>query len=76
MNRSQIHVLPLSSYDIKTTRAEIRIPSDVVTAIAFRKDHPRSYVGSTTLGIAFVDENNGAIQMRKRKQTTSPAVPR
>ena len=68
INRSQIYVLPLSSYDVKTTRAEVRIPSDVVTAIAFRKDHPGSYIGSTTLGIAFVDEKNGAIQMLKRKR--------
>ena len=74
INRSQIYVLPLSSYDVKATRAEARIPSDVVTAIAFRKDHPGSYIGSTTLGIAFVNEKNGAIQMLKRKRTGSPVI--
>ena len=72
--RSQIYVLPLASYDVKTTRAEARITSDVVTSIAFRKNHPGSYIGSTTLGIAFVDEKNGTIQMLKRKRTTSSVV--
>ena len=60
----KIHVLRLSE-----TKAEIRIPSDAVTTIAFRKDHPESYIAATTLGIAFVDETSGAIQMLKRKRS-------
>jgi sugar lactone lactonase YvrE len=39
----------------------------VVTAIAFREGHPGSYIASTTLGIAVVEEKTGAIQMLKRK---------
>lgn len=75
INRSQIYVLPLTAYDVETTRAEARSLSDAVTAIAFRKDHPGSYVGSTTLGIAFVDEKNGAIEMLKRKRAMFSVVP-
>jgi len=63
----------LSSYDAKTTKAEIRIPSDAVTAIAFRIDHPGSYIAATTLGIAFVEEKNGTIEMLKRKRQFSRA---
>ena len=66
--RNEIHVLPLSSYDAETTKAEVRIPSDSVTTIAFRKDHPGSYIASTTLGIAFVDEKSAEIKMLKRKR--------
>jgi len=57
----------LSAYDAKVTKAELRIPDDVVTAIAFRKDHPGSYIASTTLGIAIVEEKDGAIHTLKRK---------
>ena len=67
ITRSQVYVLSLSGYDPKITTAELRIPNDVVTAIAFRKDHPGSYIASTTLGIAIVEEKNGAIQTLKRK---------
>jgi len=57
----------LSAYDAKVTKAELRIPNDVVTAIAFRKDHPGSYIASTILGIAIVEEKDGAIHTLKRK---------
>jgi len=63
----------LSAYDAKTTKAEVRIPNDVVTAIAFREDHPGSYIASTTLGIAIVREKDGAIYMLKRKPRSSSA---
>ena len=62
---AKIHVLPLS----ETTKAEVRFPSDAVTAIAFRENHPGSYIAATTLGIAFVDEKSGGIQMLKRKRS-------
>jgi len=65
-----MYVLPLSSFDPNRTKAEIRTPSSGVTAIAFREDHPRSYIAATALGFAFVDEKGVAIQMLKLKRSS------